>query len=77
MFKYVYAHFLQSYKEKKAMILTQMPLANTKDDFWALIQQQEVHTIVMLNNVIEAEVCVAVLGNDTRIYNILLPRQKE
>ena len=40
------------------MILTQMPLDNTKDDFWALIQEHNVHTIVMLNNLTEVEVCV-------------------
>ena len=40
------------------MILTQMPLVNTKEDFWALIQEHNVHTIVMLNNVTETEVCV-------------------
>ena len=46
------------------MILTQMPLANTKDDFWALIQQHKVDTIVMLNNITEAEVSVVVFVNN-------------
>ena len=40
------------------MILTQMPLDNTKDDFWALIKEHNVHTVVMLNNLTETEVCV-------------------
>ena len=49
-------HVHQSYKERKALILTQMPLKNTKDDFWSLVEKHDVHTIVMLNTVNEAEV---------------------
>ena len=53
-------HVHQSYKERKALILTQMPLKNTKDDFWALVQKHDVHIIVMLNTVDEAEVSTCI-----------------
>ena len=48
--------FKQSYKDRNALILTQMPLESTKDDFWVLVRDHAVHTIVMMNTVSEAEV---------------------
>ena len=46
----------QSYKERNALIMTQMPLESTKHDFWVLVRDYAVHTIVMMNTVSEAEV---------------------
>ena len=36
-----------------------MPLQNTRTDFWVLIREYDVHTIVMMNAVSEAEVSIA------------------
>jgi protein tyrosine phosphatase len=46
----------QSYKERKAFIITQTPLETTKEDFWDLIWEHDVHTIVMMNNIKETVV---------------------
>ncbi|XP_053395029.1 receptor-type tyrosine-protein phosphatase kappa-like isoform X2 [Mercenaria mercenaria] len=51
--RYINAVFLSSYKERKAFIITQTPLESTKDDFWGLVWEHDVHTIVMMNNITE------------------------
>ncbi|XP_060595140.1 receptor-type tyrosine-protein phosphatase kappa-like [Ruditapes philippinarum] len=51
--RYINAVFLPSYKERKAFIITQTPLETTKEDFWDLIWEHDVHTIVMMNNIKE------------------------
>jgi len=35
-----------------------MPLSTTKTDFWRLVEEHDVHTIVMMNNESEAKVSV-------------------
>ncbi|XP_060587159.1 receptor-type tyrosine-protein phosphatase epsilon-like [Ruditapes philippinarum] len=52
--RYINAVFLPSYKERKAFIITQTPLETTKEDFWDLIWEHDVHTIVMMNNIKES-----------------------
>ncbi|XP_060587158.1 receptor-type tyrosine-protein phosphatase T-like [Ruditapes philippinarum] len=52
--RYINAVFLPSYKERKAFIITQTPLETTKEDFWDLIWEHDVHTIVMMNNLKES-----------------------
>jgi len=47
---------LQGYKRKKEFIITQMPLSTTKTDFWRLVEEHDVHIIVMMNNESEAKV---------------------
>ena len=37
-------------------IITQTPLKSTKDDFWKLVHEHGVRTIVMMNNKAETEV---------------------
>lgn len=39
----------QAYKSKRSFIATQMPLKDTVVDFWRLLYEQQVSTIVMLN----------------------------
>ncbi|XP_060587164.1 receptor-type tyrosine-protein phosphatase kappa-like [Ruditapes philippinarum] len=51
--RYINAVFLPSYKERKAFIITQTPLETTKEDFWDLIWEHDVHTVVMMNNIKE------------------------
>lgn len=46
---YINAVFLPAYKSKRSFIVTQMPLKDTVVDFWRLLYEQQVSTIVMLN----------------------------
>ncbi|WAR24613.1 PTPRM-like protein [Mya arenaria] len=47
---YINAVFLPNYKKKGAFIITQTPLKVTKTDFWRMVVEHDVHTIVMMNN---------------------------
>lgn len=51
------SHFVhgQDYKERDAYILTQAPLDNTIGDFWRMISQYNIGTVVMLNNLKEGK----------------------
>ncbi|CAG2220214.1 Phosphatidylinositol phosphatase PTPRQ,Tyrosine-protein phosphatase non-receptor type 11 [Mytilus edulis] len=51
--EYINAVFLPGYKNKKAFIVTQMPLDHTKIDLWRLVYDHNIQTIVMLNQVKE------------------------
>ncbi|XP_071163526.1 receptor-type tyrosine-protein phosphatase alpha-like isoform X8 [Mytilus edulis] len=51
--EYINAVFLPGYKNKKAFIVTQLPLEQTKIDLWRLVYDHNIHTIVMLNQVKE------------------------
>ena len=44
-------YLLQSCLNKSAFLLTQMPLPHTVTDFWRLVYDQHVSTLVMMNNV--------------------------
>ncbi|KAK6180311.1 hypothetical protein SNE40_012493 [Patella caerulea] len=46
---YINALFLSSYKKKRAYILTQTPLSNTVTDFWTMVVEQDVTTIVNMD----------------------------
>ena len=41
-------HF-QSYKHKRAFIVTQNPMENTSGDFWKMVVERDCRAIVMLN----------------------------
>ena len=45
--------FIQGYNNKHGYIATQHPLKETIDDFWRMIHQDNVKTIVMLNKLKE------------------------
>lgn len=51
------SHFVhgQDSKERDAYILTQAPLDNTIGDFWRMISQYNIGTVVMLNNLKEGK----------------------
>ncbi|XP_071483947.1 uncharacterized protein [Diadema antillarum] len=46
---YVNASYIPGYSKKNGFITTQMPLANTVLDFWRLVYDYHINTIVMLN----------------------------
>lgn len=47
---YINAVVLPSHKQRKAFILTQMPLTDTVVDFWRMINDFEIKTIIMFNS---------------------------
>ncbi|XP_043938794.1 receptor-type tyrosine-protein phosphatase eta isoform X2 [Protopterus annectens] len=50
---YINANYMPGYFSKQEFIATQGPLANTLNDFWRMIWEKNVHTIVMLTRCIE------------------------
>ena len=61
---------LQGYKHKNEFIITQMPLSTTKTDFWRLVEEHDVHIMVMMNNESEAKVRLYFFNN----YNDFVSR---
>jgi len=45
--------YSQGYGEKKAYIASQGPMSNNLEDFWKMIREQNVKTIVMLSKLVE------------------------
>ena len=45
----------QGHEQRGAYILTQAPLDHTVQDFWCMISQYQIGTIVMLNSLKEDE----------------------
>ncbi|XP_020609436.1 receptor-type tyrosine-protein phosphatase epsilon-like [Orbicella faveolata] len=52
---YVNASFVDDYRQRNAYILTQAPLDNTVEDFWRMISQYDIGTVVMLNSLREGK----------------------
>lgn len=48
---YINASFIESYDNSESFIITQDPLENTIPDFWRMISEQCISTIVMLSDV--------------------------
>ncbi|XP_070562324.1 uncharacterized protein [Ptychodera flava] len=47
---YINASFLDGYNMKNAYLITQMPLPHTVVDFWRMVYDHKVRTIIMLND---------------------------
>ncbi|XP_057313832.1 tyrosine-protein phosphatase Lar-like [Hydractinia symbiolongicarpus] len=47
---YINAVFVNGYKKKDGIIATQAPLVGTLNDFWVVVMERDVTTIVMLNS---------------------------
>lgn len=63
---YINAVFLNCYRRRDGLLVTQMPLPNTVTDFWRLVYDHNCHTIVMLNDVDEKdETCEQYWSEDT------------
>ena len=52
---YINASPIDGFQQKNAFVATQAPLENTVIDFWRLIQEKNIHTIVMLTKLKEKE----------------------
>ena len=48
---YINASFLEGYDNSDSFIITQDPLENTIADFWRMVLEQGVNTIVMISEV--------------------------
>lgn len=50
---YINAAYIDSYNMRNAYIATQAPMKETIEDFWDMISQQNVRTIVMLSHILD------------------------
>ncbi|XP_064617215.1 receptor-type tyrosine-protein phosphatase mu-like [Liolophura sinensis] len=63
---YINAVYLPGYKQKRGFILTQTPLPNTVVDFWRLVYDHKVSTIIMLDRVKTGDKNVGVYWTDRK-----------
>uniref|UniRef100_H2Y4X8 protein-tyrosine-phosphatase n=1 Tax=Ciona savignyi TaxID=51511 RepID=H2Y4X8_CIOSA len=54
---YINAVYVDSFSERNAFLLTQMPLPNTVIDIWRLIYDHNCSSIVMMNDITEHDTC--------------------
>lgn len=50
---YINATFIEGYDNSESFIITQDPLEETIGDFWRMISEQSINTIVMISEVSE------------------------
>lgn len=50
---YINANFARDHNQKKRIILAQSPLANTAEDFWRMVYEQNVHVIAMVTPLVQ------------------------
>lgn len=55
---YINASYVDGFREEKKFILTQSPMENTVESFWAMIYQENVVEIVALTNMHPAKTCI-------------------
>lgn len=48
---YINASFIEGYDNSESFIITQDPMENTIPDFWRMISEQSIKTIVMISEV--------------------------
>ena len=59
---------LQGNNFRREYIATQGPLPGTKDDFWKMVWEQNVHNVVMVTQCVEkGRVGVEMIGNYNRV----------
>ncbi|XP_041368280.1 receptor-type tyrosine-protein phosphatase kappa-like [Gigantopelta aegis] len=66
---YINATFVDSYRKKDAFILTQTPLHTTVIDFWKLVWDYNVNTIVMVENYLHTDDTCAEYWPDVNVKN--------
>lgn len=72
---YINASFIEGYDNSESFVITQDPLETTITDFWRMISEQCISTIVMLSDVSRYYISLSYccfIRNDVKCINIAL-----